>query len=160
DAPSCVSPSNVGTRRRAHTADWASAAVRRAAGRSRAATLANASAAGAQDVYDERGVALVANGRAWESGSAVRGVEGRGARDADGRRHRATTRVGWRGTLASLLLVTSACARSPMGEPTVVEFWAMGREGEVVQGMVPAFERDNPNVRIRVQQIPWSAAHE
>jgi multiple sugar transport system substrate-binding protein len=36
----------------------------------------------------------------------------------------------------------------------------MGREGEVVQRMVPEFERRVPGVRVRVQQIPWSAAHE
>ena len=36
----------------------------------------------------------------------------------------------------------------------------MGREGEVVQELVPEFERRNPGVRVRVQQIPWTAAHE
>ena len=41
-----------------------------------------------------------------------------------------------------------------------VRLWAMGREGEVVQRLVPEFERRHPGVRVRVQQIPWSAAHE
>jgi multiple sugar transport system substrate-binding protein len=36
----------------------------------------------------------------------------------------------------------------------------MGREGEVLNELVPAFEREHPNVRVQVQQIPWSAAHE
>lgn len=36
----------------------------------------------------------------------------------------------------------------------------MGREGEVVQALIPAFERENPGVQVRVQRIPWSAAHE
>jgi multiple sugar transport system substrate-binding protein len=36
----------------------------------------------------------------------------------------------------------------------------MGREGEVVQELLRDFERENPDVRVRVQQIPWSAAHE
>lgn len=36
----------------------------------------------------------------------------------------------------------------------------MGREGELVQRLVPAFEQQNPGIRVRVQQIPWSAAHE
>ena len=36
----------------------------------------------------------------------------------------------------------------------------MGREGEVVQELVPAFERANPGVRVEVQQVPWTAAHE
>lgn len=42
----------------------------------------------------------------------------------------------------------------------VVELWAMGREGEVVAQMMPEFERRHPGIRVRVQQIPWSAAHE
>jgi multiple sugar transport system substrate-binding protein len=36
----------------------------------------------------------------------------------------------------------------------------MGAEGEVVQELVRDFERENPGIRVRVQQIPWSAAHE
>jgi len=36
----------------------------------------------------------------------------------------------------------------------------MGREGELVQQLVPEFERRTPGVRVRVQQVPWSAAHE
>jgi multiple sugar transport system substrate-binding protein len=42
----------------------------------------------------------------------------------------------------------------------VVRFWAFGREGEVVQELVRDFEQENPGIRVRVQQIPWSAAHE
>jgi multiple sugar transport system substrate-binding protein len=41
-----------------------------------------------------------------------------------------------------------------------VTFWGMGREGEVVRQFVPAFEAEHPGIRVRVQQIPWSAAHE
>ncbi len=36
----------------------------------------------------------------------------------------------------------------------------MGREGEVVSELIPAFERANPGIKVQVQQIPWSAAHE
>ena len=43
---------------------------------------------------------------------------------------------------------------------TTVRFWAMGREGEVVSALVPEFERTHPGIRVRVQQLPWSAAHE
>jgi multiple sugar transport system substrate-binding protein len=67
------------------------------------------------------------------------------------------------GIALSLLLpvATPACPRggAPAGE-TVVEFWALGREGEVVRELVPEFERLHPGLRVRVQQIPWSAAHE
>lgn len=36
----------------------------------------------------------------------------------------------------------------------------MGREGEVVSQLIPGFEREHPEIRVEVQQIPWSAAHE
>lgn len=36
----------------------------------------------------------------------------------------------------------------------------MGREGEVVQELTRDFERENPGIRVRVQRIPWTAAHE
>ncbi|MFH1278044.1 MAG: extracellular solute-binding protein [Candidatus Eisenbacteria bacterium] len=52
-----------------------------------------------------------------------------------------------------------ACGGSE-GGPERIRFWAMGREGEVVQELVRDFERENPDVRVEVQQIPWSAAHE
>ncbi len=41
-----------------------------------------------------------------------------------------------------------------------IEFWAMGREGEIVPELLKEFERENPGVRIIVQQVPWTAAHE
>ncbi len=36
----------------------------------------------------------------------------------------------------------------------------MGREGEVVSQLMPGFERAHPEIKVEVQQIPWSAAHE
>jgi multiple sugar transport system substrate-binding protein len=36
----------------------------------------------------------------------------------------------------------------------------MGREGEVVSQLIPGFERAHPGIKVEVQQIPWSAAHE
>jgi multiple sugar transport system substrate-binding protein len=41
-----------------------------------------------------------------------------------------------------------------------LRFWAFGREGEVVEALVPDFERAHPGIRVRVQQIPFTAAHE
>src|SRR5262245_62012719 len=59
---------------------------------------------------------------------------------------------------AVLLAWALGCGRDD-GVPEL-ELWAMGREGEVVAAMMPAFERRHPGLRVRVQQIPWSAAHE
>ena len=59
--------------------------------------------------------------------------------------------------LAFLLLL--GCGGRDDGRE-VVKFWAMGREGEVVAQLLPEFERLNPGIRVELQQIPWSAAHE
>ncbi len=58
-----------------------------------------------------------------------------------------------------LALFLSTCsARQQKG--THIEFWGLGREGEVVADMIPEFERQNPGIKVTVQQIPWTAAHE
>jgi multiple sugar transport system substrate-binding protein len=36
----------------------------------------------------------------------------------------------------------------------------MGREGEVVAELLPQFARAHPDIEVRVQQLPWRAAHE
>ncbi|MEQ1833839.1 MAG: extracellular solute-binding protein, partial [Candidatus Eisenbacteria bacterium] len=46
------------------------------------------------------------------------------------------------------------------GGPVTLRMWAMGREGEVVGELVKEFEAAHPGIRVHVQQIPWSAAHE
>ena len=60
---------------------------------------------------------------------------------------------------AILLLGPSGCGSEP---PAAIrlEFWGMGREGEVVAELVPEFERRYPGIDVQVQQMPWIAAHE
>ena len=60
---------------------------------------------------------------------------------------------------AIVLLLVAGCSPSASGD-TVLKFWAMGREGEVVTELLPEFERANPGIRVKVQQLPWTAAHE
>ena len=59
----------------------------------------------------------------------------------------------------AVLLLIAGCGRTGDGAVTI-RFWVMGREGEIVQELVKDFEREQPRVRVQVQQIPWSAAHE
>ncbi|MFO1473956.1 MAG: sugar ABC transporter substrate-binding protein [Lysobacterales bacterium] len=61
--------------------------------------------------------------------------------------------------LACVLLL-AACARQAAPQREVVRFWAMGREAEVVGGLIDEFERENPGIAVDVQQVPWTAAHE
>lgn len=64
--------------------------------------------------------------------------------------------------LAAVLAGVPALAgcRAPPADVVTLDLWALGREGEVVQALMPEFERTHPGIRIRVQQIPWTAAHE
>jgi multiple sugar transport system substrate-binding protein len=62
-------------------------------------------------------------------------------------------------------LLTAAAAASLAGcsrdsGTTTLRFWAMGRESEVVAELMPGFEREHPGVRVKVEQLPWTAAHE
>ena len=58
----------------------------------------------------------------------------------------------------ALTALLAGCA--PRDDAATVHFWALGHEGEAVAQLVPAFEQAHPGIRVRVQQIPWSAAHE
>lgn len=60
---------------------------------------------------------------------------------------------------AALACALAACARHD-SEPVTLHFWAMGREGEVVRELLAGFERTHPNIRVDVQQLPWSDAQQ
>ncbi|HEX7113625.1 MAG TPA: sugar ABC transporter substrate-binding protein [Steroidobacter sp.] len=61
--------------------------------------------------------------------------------------------------LAALTLGSHGCTRERSRE-ALVEFWAVGREGEVAAQLVQGFEREHPDIAVEVQRLPWSAAHE
>ncbi|MFJ6023672.1 extracellular solute-binding protein [Brevundimonas sp. NPDC092305] len=42
---------------------------------------------------------------------------------------------------------------------TRLRFWAMGTEATKVGELMPEFERRNPDIRVEVQALPWTAAH-
>lgn len=62
--------------------------------------------------------------------------------------------------ILALAALAVGCGPPASDTPTTLRFWAMGREGEVVQALAVDFERENPGIHVDVQQIPWSAAHE
>jgi len=75
-------------------------------------------------------------------------------------RRRAARPAGLRRLLAAASLSLALAGCSGSGDEDVISFWALGSEGERVQQMLPGFEARYPGLRVRVQQIPWSAAHE
>lgn len=63
--------------------------------------------------------------------------------------------------LVAVLLSAAATACAPgAGRREAVRLWAFGREGEVVRELVPELERRHPGLKVEVQQVPWTAAHE
>src|SRR5262245_40045984 len=70
------------------------------------------------------------------------------------RHRRRAARLG----LLSVLAASLGCA--PPDSETRLVIWGLGREGEVLRELVPEFDRAHPGVRVAVQQIPWTAAHE
>jgi len=61
--------------------------------------------------------------------------------------------------LIGLVLLCFGC-RHPDDSETTLRIWAMGREGEVLQQLMPEFERRHPGIHVDIQQLPWTSAHE
>lgn len=68
----------------------------------------------------------------------------------------------WRRALAATALLATlllaACAKPD--KSVTLEFWTIGREGEAVAQLLPAFQKAHPDIHVRIQQIPLTAAHE
>ncbi|MHB1058626.1 MAG: sugar ABC transporter substrate-binding protein [Rhodanobacter sp.] len=59
--------------------------------------------------------------------------------------------------LCGILLGGCALPASPDRQLT---FWTIGREGEAIAKLLPAFERAHPDIEVNVQQLPLTAAHQ
>ena len=51
-----------------------------------------------------------------------------------------------------------ACTREH--DPNLIRLWAMGNEAANTPALLGEFERRNPGLRVSVQALPWTAAHE
>jgi multiple sugar transport system substrate-binding protein len=61
--------------------------------------------------------------------------------------------------LAASCAIAAGCSRNAP-DATVIKFWTIGREGEVVQELLDDFERAHPTIHVQSQQMPLTAAHE
>ena len=59
----------------------------------------------------------------------------------------------------AVILLVSGCEGANGRQQTLI-FWAMGREGETVSRLIPEFERAHPAIRVQVQSLPWTGAHQ
>ncbi|GAA0638486.1 extracellular solute-binding protein [Brevundimonas lenta] len=63
------------------------------------------------------------------------------------------------GLLAGAAAGLAGCGRRDDGS-VHLRFWAMGNEATNVPQILPEFERLNPGIRVEVQALPWTAAHQ
>ena len=59
-----------------------------------------------------------------------------------------------------IIIGFAALSCRPVQDNSVVTFWAFGAEGENVGKLLPEFERRHPGIHVKLQSIPWTAAHE
>ncbi len=57
------------------------------------------------------------------------------------------------------LLIIISCSDNK-DQTVIIKFWAMGSEAEQISKILPEFEKRYPNIKVKVQQIPWTAAQE
>ncbi len=50
--------------------------------------------------------------------------------------------------------------RQPISDRVELQFWVVGSEAESLERLLADFRQENPDISIRLQQMPWSAAHE
>jgi multiple sugar transport system substrate-binding protein len=59
-----------------------------------------------------------------------------------------------------LPLMCAVGCGSPAPQQRLVSVWAMGREGEVIAQLLPQFRTLHPDIEVKIQQLPWTAAHQ
>jgi multiple sugar transport system substrate-binding protein len=59
-----------------------------------------------------------------------------------------------------LSLAAGACGRARASGVVTIEFWGLGKEAELVAGLLPEFERRHPGRKVNLQQIPFIAGQE
>ncbi len=62
-------------------------------------------------------------------------------------------------SLSALAFSFVSCGKNRSNH-TDLSFWAMGAEGESVEKLLPPFSQSHPEIKVRVQTIPWQSAHE
>ncbi|WP_041294073.1 sugar ABC transporter substrate-binding protein [Ignavibacterium album] len=62
-------------------------------------------------------------------------------------------------SLLLFIILFSSCANN-QDEIKTIKFWAMGSEAEQISKILPEFEKRYPDIKVKVQQIPWTAAQE
>lgn len=62
--------------------------------------------------------------------------------------------------LLGSILILILCCNSIRQNQVEILFWGMGAEGEHIKSLILDFEKNNPELKVKVQMIPWTAAQE
>ena len=60
--------------------------------------------------------------------------------------------------LSGVALAFAGCGRSSGRKE--LTFWGAGREGDVAAELIRGFEQEHPDIRVNVQKMPFTVAHE
>lgn len=63
-------------------------------------------------------------------------------------------------TILLIAFLTFSSCTSDSDKIKTIKFWAMGSEAEQVAKIMSEFEKRFPDIKVKVQQIPWTAAQE
>jgi multiple sugar transport system substrate-binding protein len=67
----------------------------------------------------------------------------------------------WLWACVACVAMLAGCSRAEQDtKTTTIRFWVMGYEGDMVAQMLPDFERTHPGIKVQLQQLPVTAAHE
>lgn len=61
-------------------------------------------------------------------------------------------------SLSGAAMALAGCGRAS-GQKEI-KFWGVGREGDVAEELIRGFERQYPDIKVNVQKMPFTAAHE
>ncbi|HEV2179780.1 MAG TPA: sugar ABC transporter substrate-binding protein [Gemmatimonadaceae bacterium] len=71
------------------------------------------------------------------------------------------TPLGARAMVAAVVALAACTGAEARADNRVtLRFWAMGAEADALSSLVRGFEREHPEIRVQIQPIPWTAAHE
>ncbi|WP_337865316.1 sugar ABC transporter substrate-binding protein [Ignavibacterium sp.] len=63
-------------------------------------------------------------------------------------------------TILLVTFLTFSYCNKDSDKIKTIKFWAMGSEAEQISKILPEFEKRFPDIKVKVQQIPWTAAQE
>lgn len=61
-------------------------------------------------------------------------------------------------SLSGAAVALAGCGRSDRRKR--IKFWGAGREGDIAAELIRGFEQEHPDIRVDVQKMPFTAAHE